>query len=97
MNMQMTRCPIIDGKPFLTIEDAQKYALEKVVASVLDNRKIAVEAAQPITDALFDNREQIIEVLTLKPTSKPAARKANGATRKPRATKASAATGGTAA
>jgi len=67
---------------FATIEDAQKAALLSIWNP--DTATDKVEADGAITWMLA-NKEQIMDILTMRPTSKPALRKINGAKRKARA------------
>ena len=70
-----------DGQIFGTIEEAQKHTIKLLLAPVL---KTAPEKTAEIADAILADRDKIIDCLTMKPSSKPTARKANGAVRKPR-------------
>jgi len=67
---------------FSSIERAQEHELSNVL-HVLDDgaeRVHSIAAAQ----AIVANREEVLNILTMKPSSRPRARKANGATRKSR-------------
>lgn len=73
-----------DGKPHATIELAQRHEL----MSFLDMKDIKPAGnSQSLADALLENKEHIVDLLTMKAGSKPKARKINGATktRKPKA------------
>jgi len=68
-----------DGQMFNTIEEAQKHSLELLLAPAL---KTVPETNREIADAILSLREKVIDCLTMKPSSKPSARKINGGTRK---------------
>ncbi len=48
------------------------------------NPKLGAEADDYATADLEDCEQDVIDILTMKPSSRPKARKSNGATRKPR-------------
>jgi hypothetical protein len=71
-----------DKQIFATIEEAQQHELYTFLKTLEmgaddDETKIAAK--------LLSNKDKIIDLLTTKANSRPAARKANGAKRKPKA------------
>lgn len=78
-----------DGQIFKSIEEAQKHELCLIISKVPKEDRLDIK----IADALLESRELVVSILTMKASSHPAARKANGAApRKPRAAKATPAT-----
>lgn len=72
-----------DGQIFKSVEEAQKHELCIIISKVPNEDRIDIK----IADALLESRELVVSILTMKASSHPAARKANGATRKPRTVK----------
>jgi len=81
-----------DGKCVGSIEDVQKYELELILA---ENGIAPSDTSKGITTVLIAHRDRVADVLTTGPKSRPAARAANGATRKrkPKSTPVVAAVG----
>jgi hypothetical protein len=70
---------------FHTIEEAQQHELE----SFLDEAKfdLSKSSANSVASFLISNKEKVVDCLTMKASSKPKLRRANGAVRKPRTPK----------
>jgi len=64
---------------FTTIQDAQKGALRKIL--VLHDQDVT----NAVADLVLENKDAVIDILTMRPSSKPTLRKINGAKRKARA------------
>lgn len=85
MIIKTTSYQTSDGSIHPTIEAAQQHELAEFLKGT--------EAFDPDSD--FNNiankmvvqSEKLVDILTMKPSSRPKARKANGATRKPRTPK----------
>lgn len=74
------------GEQFLpTIEAAQRVELTSILHGLDDGATTTI--ANAAADIIINNRDQVLNILTMTPTSHPRARKANGATRKPRKVK----------
>lgn len=73
-----------DGAIHATVELAQRHELEQfLVKSGVANEGLEKDIASNI----IEQKDHIVDILTMKASSHPKARKANGATRKPRAAK----------
>ena len=68
-----------DGKFVGSIEDVQKYELEIILA---ENGIAPSDTSKGIVVVLLTHRARVADVLTTGPKSRPAARAANGGTRK---------------
>jgi hypothetical protein len=68
---------------FPTIEAAQAHELE---AFIIDKQLLCQDHTE-LAKRLIQHKEHIVDLLTMKASSKARARKANGATRKPRTPK----------
>lgn len=73
-----------DGELFTSVEAAQLHELEAFLkdAGIVDGTQNVT--IKNISEALLGKKDHIVDLLTMKATSHPKARKANGATRKPR-------------
>lgn len=70
-----------DGKFHDTIEAAQRHELKKFI----DGQFLSKDAdmnANGILDVLINQKETIVDILTMNPSSKPKARRINGGTKK---------------
>lgn len=80
-----------DGQIFKDIAEAKKHELELLLG---DSNKTSEAgsggAVVDTADIIMQNAEKILNILTMKASSHPGARKANGATRKPRTVKPAA-------
>lgn len=72
-----------DGKCYATLEEAQIIEIERLLVDDQSNPGVV----HHYTIKMIENKEAILNVLTTTDKSRPAARKLNGATRKPRAKK----------
>jgi len=70
-----------DGQLFVNIEGAQKHELEKFLGEGLLNQETET-TADVVATVLLHHKEEIVDLLTMKATSRPKARKVNGASRK---------------
>lgn len=73
-----------DGKTFGVLKEAQTHELKLVFGTDPLSKDITADAYGVICDALLTNSAAIINVLSTTDKSRPKARKANGAVRKPR-------------
>lgn len=74
------------GDRFLpTIEDAQRVELTSILHGLDDGATTAI--ANAAADIIINNKDAVLNILTMTASSHPRARKANGATRKPRKAK----------
>lgn len=73
-----------DGSIFGTIEEAQKYELRCLVEGhpVMQSVELPKDWGKTIATIIMDNRDVVLDILTTTPTSKPAARKINGGSKK---------------
>ena len=76
--IERTTAFIVDGKAYTTLADAQSEALASIISLDKGN----------LPKTLVEHAEEVIDILTTGPRSKPKARAINGGTRKPRRTKA---------
>lgn len=69
-----------------SLESAQMHDLYPLLSQAHTEAGLSASDAQftVFVENVFAKREQIIDILTTTPTSKPRLRKVNGATRKPR-------------
>lgn len=74
---------ILDAK---SLDHAKAYEIAAIVS------KAAPKDLSEIPDLIMAAKDQILDIWTTGPKSRPKARKANGAVRKPRAVKTEAAT-----
>lgn len=70
-----------DGSIFATVELAQKHELEAFLTDKLQGA--LATRAEPFANLLIENSDEIINLLTLKASSRPAARKVNRKKSKP--------------
>lgn len=68
-----------DGTAHSSLEEAQKFEIFNILKS---GGKWADEVLDEVADAIMDNAEAIVDILTTTPSSKPKARKINGGTKK---------------
>ncbi len=68
---------------FATIELAQQHE----IALLLEGAGLDLKQIEAVVGIMVKNREKMVNILTMKTTSRAKGRKANGATRKPRAQK----------
>jgi len=80
--IEKTNAYRVGDKTFGTLEEAQAHELVQVIAPIVQETVMQRKAAE----ALIADKANVINILTMGPRAKPRARKANGATRKPRAT-----------
>jgi len=66
-----------DGAIHSTVEEAKTHALTKLIEPDFEN-------ALNLAKLIMDNSDQIMNILTMKASSHPKARKVNGGTRKPK-------------
>lgn len=65
-----------DGEIHASIEKAQNHVLERILMSK------GVSDSAGITSTILENKDEIIDCLTMTASSKPKARKVNGGTKK---------------
>ncbi len=65
-----------DGKPFATLAEMQRVELENILEGLPLAPKAGEKFQATIADHLITNAEKIVNVLTLKDSSHPKARKA---------------------
>lgn len=83
MITKQTSFSTTDGQLFASVEAAQLHELE----AFLKDAKFPEGTDFPnLAYTLVNNKDRIVDLLTMKATSHPKARKANGATRKRRTT-----------
>jgi hypothetical protein len=70
-----------DGKIHASIEDAQKHEIKQHLINP-ETHNMDVSQADVVAEILIQGRERFVDLLTLKASSKPSARKINGATKK---------------
>ena len=70
-----------DGTAHSSLEEAQKHEIRKLLAEKLGWEEDR-EHVKQVTDAIMENSEAIVDILTTTPSSKPKARKVNGGTKK---------------
>jgi hypothetical protein len=66
-----------DNETFDTIEGAQAHELENLFDEAA-NGTLKPEELISLSTTVMNCKEKVIDILTMKPTSKPRARKANG-------------------
>jgi hypothetical protein len=76
-----------DGSTFSKLEDAQRHELNLLLLPSYEGRQhnedwLPIHAA----DVLVNEAAKVLDILTTSSRSRPATRKINGASRKPRAT-----------
>ena len=74
-----------DGSLYNTVEQAQQHELERLLEEALkttDTEKDSETILTPISKFFRDNSEQVIDVLTTTNSSRPAARKLHGGSKK---------------
>lgn len=86
MPIEFKKCAVIDGVPYLTLDEAKRAHIQKLFSETFPTLK-SIEIPQAV-DLIMGKQDQIMNALTLTAKSRPAARKANGAVRKSRITKA---------
>lgn len=77
-----------DGKIHATIEEAQQHEIAAFLLSdgILESGPSGL-GAEEVAACLVKHKERFADYLTMKANSRPKARKANGAVRKPRTAK----------
>jgi hypothetical protein len=69
-----------DGQTHASLEAAQQHEISEMLA---DGNPLPTPTHLPdIAKMIMDHRDKILDILTTKPSSRPAARKANGGTKK---------------
>ena len=77
---------VVGEVPFLTLEAAQAAELTNLFPTTNDKENPSLLTVKEIVAILMENQEQVLDILTTTPTSKPKARKINGGS-KPRKNK----------
>lgn len=77
MIQKTTSFKTTDGKVHASIEEAQKHELTEFIGSVEFSNGV-----EPVVIFLLKNRDKIVDLLTTKASSKLAARRINGGTKK---------------
>lgn len=75
-----------DGKAYFTLEEGQTAELAGLFSHV-EGKSQSEDLDVEYAKFIVQNKAKIMDILTTSETSRPAARKANGATRKPRTPK----------
>lgn len=70
-----------DGEVFGTIEEAQQHDLELVFKKLHTNLPVAADKASDFALAVVTAKDEIIDILTTTPNSKPKARSSHGGTK----------------
>jgi hypothetical protein len=81
--IEFTRCPVIDGKAFQTLEEAQRYGLIQLMVGV----DMPSEAHEHLVANLIDNAKDVIAILSVKQVGRP---RKEPTQRKPRKAKVAA-------
>lgn len=79
MNFSFEKLPVFNGKPYASIQDAQRAALIELFPVKHDG---PLWSPSDIAEQIIENRDEIVDVLTTTINSKPSARKINGGTKK---------------
>jgi len=88
--IEFKKCPVIDGKAFASIEEAQKYELEALLAAA--DFKFTPATQSDVANFLLTNRGRLLDIITTSDSSRPKARKLHGGTKKRKAATATPAT-----
>jgi hypothetical protein len=70
-----------DGKIHASIEDAQRHEIQQFLINP-ETHNMDMSQADRVAGILIQDHERFVDLLTLKASSKPSARKINGATKK---------------
>lgn len=79
--IQKQQCFVIGDKTFQTFEDAQRYELEQFLKPALPVAEDG-ELVKEVAGHLLAGKVQVVDILTMSPSARPKARKANGTVRK---------------
>lgn len=83
MTKQFMRCLVIDGKAFASIEEAQKYELEKLLTEFdFASQPITPETITAVATFLVIKSDRVQDILSTNEKSRPKARKINGGKKK---------------
>ncbi len=85
MNFSFVKLPVFNGKPYASIEEAQKAALVELFDIENQPAESRTWSSLEIAEQIIEKREEIMDVLTTTINSKPSARKINGGTKKRKA------------
>jgi hypothetical protein len=71
--IERTHAYKVGDQSFLTLEDAQRFEMKRLVQGLPD--------PEQLVQWMFDNKDQVLDILTTTTNSKPRARKVHGGTK----------------